>query len=249
MRQALHIALIGNGNVGTYLKKSLEAAGYYTDVFSRKALYDSMPLHTFADKMPKYELVLLCVSDDAIAEVSAALEVGSYLIAHVSGSRSLSALHTKHTRRAVFYPLMSLKADSMVKPAEIPFCLEADTPADVVLLAGLVKTLEAQWFPVSSAQRQQLHLAAVFAHNFGNHMFTLAQEILHASELDFKIMLPLLKQNLDMLQYKNALELQTGPAVRLDRGTINKQLALLQKEDLKNLYLAITKSIQHTHEH
>ena len=37
---------------------------------------------------------------------------------------------------------------------------------------------------------------------------------------------------------------QTGPAVRQDKKTINKHLEMLTDQNLKNLYLNLTSSIQ-----
>ena len=41
---------------------------------------------------------------------------------------------------------------------------------------------------MNSEQRKQLHIAAVFACNFSNHMFSIADDLLAEKNLDFKIL-------------------------------------------------------------
>jgi predicted short-subunit dehydrogenase-like oxidoreductase (DUF2520 family) len=249
MRTPLKIALVGNGNVGTYLWKAFANTDVHCGLFARKPEGNQHALESLYSKIALFDVVLLCVKDDAIASLSATLPAGNYLLAHCSGAANLNVLDAKHAQRGVFYPLMSLKAGHAVSPNQIPFCLEWEQEDSLDTLTELSNALGAAWFPVNSTQREQLHLAAVFAHNFSNHMFRIAQDLLDTHHLDFKILLPLLQQNLEMLHHKKAKDLQTGPAIRQDTGTINKHLHLLPNETLKVLYSTITNSIQHPDEH
>src|SRR3954471_19418166 len=54
---------------------------------------------------PEADLVVICVPDDAIAEVAAGIEVGPW-VAHVSGATSLAALGP-HRRRFSVHPLQT----------------------------------------------------------------------------------------------------------------------------------------------
>lgn len=249
MHKPLKIALIGNGNVGSYLWKAFGNTEVHCALFARNPIGNQHTLDALSSKIELFDIVLLCVKDDAITPLSSTLPAGDYLLAHCSGAANLDALDAKHKNRGVFYPLMSLKESNSVLPNEIPFCLEWEMEDSLDVLTQLCNALGATWFPVSSVQRQYLHLAAVFAHNFSNHMFSLSQALLDEHELDFKILLPLLHQNLKMLQQKNAKDLQTGPAIRNDESTINKHLNLLTDETLKALYQSLTNSIQRTNEH
>lgn len=248
MQKTLKLALVGNGNVGTYLHNAFKNTPINSLLFARNPKENEQNLTDLHHSIQEFDVILLCVKDDAISAISESLAIGNYLLAHSSGAVNLSAISQKHNKRAVFYPLMSLKKDALINPASIPFCLEWEHEADLMLLKILCDALKAAWFPVSSEQRQYLHLAAVFAHNFSNHMFTLSQQVLDAEALDFKILLPLIKQNIALLEQNQAKNIQTGPALRKDETTIHKHLTLLGNTALQELYQNITKSIQTTHE-
>ena len=47
---------------------------------------------------------------------------------------------------------------------------------------------------MNSKKRIQLHIAAVFACNFTNHMFSIADSILANVDLNFKLLIPLINQ-------------------------------------------------------
>lgn len=244
MQTKLHIAIIGYGNAGKYLHKAFVEAHILITVYTRKGTGSTKLLSTFSEDAQTFNLVLLCVSDSAIAELSNDLPVGDFILAHCSGAADIVSLSEKHKRRAVFYPLMSMTPNSSVPVTEIPFCLEAQTGEDLVFLQQLVAQLKAKTFVINSQQRKYLHVAAVFAHNFGNYLFTEAQQILGAQNLDFELLLPLLQQQLNMLKEQNAREIQTGPAIRKDDKTINAHLNLLNSKMQKEVYTCLTKAIQ-----
>jgi hypothetical protein len=58
--------------------------------------------------------------------------------------------------------------------------------------------------------------------------------------------MPLIKNTVEKLNNHSAFENQTGPAIRKDEKTIQKQLNLLTHDD-KILYETISKSIQQFH--
>ena len=55
--------------------------------------------------------------------------------------------------------------------------------------------------------------------------------------------MPLIKNTVEKLNNHSAAESQTGPAIRKDEKTIQKQLGLLMNDD-KTVYETLTKSIQ-----
>jgi predicted short-subunit dehydrogenase-like oxidoreductase (DUF2520 family) len=98
---------------------------------------------------------------------------------------------------------------------------------------------------VETKQRQSLHLAAVFAHNFTNHLYSISGTILEENQLSFDYLKPLIATYFQNLQTISPTLLQTGPAVRRDTSTIKKHLELLEgKEDLKEIYNLLTAHIQ-----
>ena len=96
---------------------------------------------------------------------------------------------------------------------------------------------------MSSEQRKQLHIAAVFACNFSNHMFAIADKILTQSNIDFKLLLPIINQTVKKLNKNKASEVQTGPAKRKDKKIIESHIKKLSDKETKKIYKLISDSI------
>lgn len=244
MDNSLKIAIAGDGNVASYLKNAFEQVGVSVATFSRKA-GNLMDLNQHPEK---FDVLLLCVSDAAISAVSQAIEPSQCIVAHVSGATPLSAIAEKHKQLGVFYPLMSLKGNVGVSASEIPFCLEASDDETLATLKVLVKKLGAKWNLVSSEERTHLHLAAVLAHNFSNHLHYRAEQVMKNAGLDFRILLPLLQNALKSLQNSSPKDMQTGPAMRNDEVTIARHLNLLNDQNTIDIYKLLTQSIKDTYD-
>jgi predicted short-subunit dehydrogenase-like oxidoreductase (DUF2520 family) len=90
-----------------------------------------------------------------------------------------------------------------------------------------------------------MHIAGVFACNFTNHMYALAEEILHAHKISFSVLFPLIRETSEKVKLNSPKSMQTGPVVRNDQITINKHIELLQNApDLKKMYLIVSESIK-----
>ena len=93
-----------------------------------------------------------------------------------------------------------------------------------------------------SQQRAQLHLAAVFACNFANHMCTLADDLLKEAGLPFEDLLPLIDETTAKLHDMPPAEAQTGPARRGDKKIQQQHIEKL--DDAKaRIYQLISDSI------
>ena len=101
---------------------------------------------------------------------------------------------------------------------------------------------------MDSEQRKQLHIAAVFACNFSNHMYSIADDLLAEKDIVFKTLLPLINQTIAKLNTNKPKTVQTGPAIRKDMHVIQGHINLIQQEDIKELYQKISNSIIKTHE-
>ncbi|RYE44146.1 MAG: DUF2520 domain-containing protein [Sphingobacteriales bacterium] len=181
---------------------------------------------------------------------------GNAILAHTSGTKSLddlqkliSSFHDLPIRCAVFYPLMTFSMQKKIQIHEVPFCIESDDEAaenDLVKLAqGLSKTV----YLVNSHERKVLHIAAVFACNFTNHLLALAKEITSNEDLEFDLLKPLIKETFQKaLAAEHPADVQTGPAVRGDKSTINRHLVYLKEQkDLFEIYEIMSESIQQWH--
>jgi len=248
MRNIQKIGIAGAGNVGRYLKSELQFKGFEVLGFNRSQTRGWHSLDELANELDDLDLMLICLSDDAITAFSESLGSTSCLVAHVSGATEMQALSPSIPRKAVFYPLMSFSSSSNLSIAKVPFCLEAQHPDDLGLLEDMVAKLGAKSYDVSSHQRKSLHLAAVLAHNFSNHLFYKAEKLLNNSGMDFKMLIPLLEESLANLKKDSAFNLQTGPARRNDKQTIARHLDLLENEKDRKIYNLLTQSIKETYD-
>ena len=97
-------------------------------------------------------------------------------------------------------------------------------------------------------QANTLHVAAVFACNFTNHLFGLAQELLEEKGLDYELLKPLIEETLSKIEMNDPVSVQTGPAIREDQATIQAHLELLKHNPaLSELYTKLSQSIVNLH--
>ena len=93
--------------------------------------------------------------------------------------------------------------------------------------------------------RLKLHVAAVVVNNFSNHLYALIENYCKSEGLEFKELLPLIEETVSRLKDTSPSMTQTGPAIRHDKETIQKHLALLESHpQLKKVYEFLTESIQ-----
>ena len=244
------IAIIGNGKLGNYLTQTFTEHAVQVDQFARNPRSaEEKPLERLTDITP-YRLVLLAISDAAIGELSAALPPSpNTLVAHLSGVNPAKAIAEKHQRRAAIWPLMSFSGQSRGNfISHIPFCVETSSPEDEAFLKSLIRQMGGVYYKIEPEQKPYLHLAAVMSQNFSNHLMALSSDILAGQGLDFKMLLPLLKNALERLEHQSPEDAQTGPAIRHDVGTIIKHRTLLEDELTQDIYTLLTKSIQKKYE-
>jgi predicted short-subunit dehydrogenase-like oxidoreductase (DUF2520 family) len=97
---------------------------------------------------------------------------------------------------------------------------------------------------ITSVDRQALHLAAVFASNFTNHMLTIARDIMESRRLDFEWLKPLIAEQINKSLTLGAEAAQTGPARRGDLEILDRHVSLLEDDDaLKEIYRVISQHI------
>ncbi len=245
------VAIIGFGNVGKHLYEafstleSCEVVAVFSRNQERFQSHTEIPVIRELDKLPEAAVTIIAVADDAIAEVSDTLPERNGLVVHTSGNTPMEAIATKH-RRGVFYPLQSFSKRT-VSFKEIPICLEAEHEDDYEVLTSLASQLSDRVFNIDSTTRAQLHLAAVFANNFVNHLYHVSETLLSKHELNFSLLQPLIFETAQRLSEMPPSEAQTGPAIRGDEKTIKKQLHLLEGTVFQSLYQQLTESIAQTH--
>lgn len=250
------ITLIGAGNVGTHLAKRLSETGYrVTQVFSRdkaKAevlaeIVGAAAIDQLSEVSAHTGLYLLAVRDDVIAETGRRLSeagISEGLFAHTSGATPASVLAPYSARFGIFYPLQTFSPQRTPDFSEIPVCIQASSPEDEILLKNIAERIGKQSVAIEEQQRIALHVAAVFVNNFSNYLYQTGQRILEKEQLNFDLLIPLIRETAEKVRHLPPKAAQTGPAVRGDEQTIARHLAYLQEmPDEAKLYEMITKRL------
>jgi predicted short-subunit dehydrogenase-like oxidoreductase (DUF2520 family) len=248
------ITFIGSGRAATALGRSLaEARHEFKQVWSRTELSANdlaAKLHAAAttdlnDITSDADIYIIAVKDDAISDVAAKLHIGNKIIVHTSGIKSKDTLQLASQNYGIFYPFLSMTKEAGADFRNALMMIEGSNPETVDILKSLARSISSHVRMVEENQRQSLHLAAVFAHNFTNHMYTISERILADKGLDFNDLRPLIAAHAANIQQLSPSVLQTGPAIRHDSSTIDTHLRLLGQDDtLEQLYLTMTEAIQ-----
>jgi predicted short-subunit dehydrogenase-like oxidoreductase (DUF2520 family) len=253
----MRISIIGAGNVGTHLGEAMYAAGHEIfQIHSRDiararrlaAMISAEAIDTFEKLTGDTDVVVLAVKDDAIANVFKHIQprVTQCLILHTAGSVSMDVF-AEHVPRGVLWPVQSLSSLHPVAMHDVPLAITGDSPETTQLIEDLANTISDLVYRIDDFQRAYLHLAATFANNFSNHMYTLAKHITTAHDIPFDILKPLIRETAMKIEKMSPEEAQTGASVRDDLHTIARHLRLItDHEDLQKLYALLTKSIQHS---
>lgn len=236
------VILIGSGNVADHLAHALYEAGHQIiQVISQNkkksaALAQKVNANSTTDleKIKKADFVIVAINDDAIAQVVS--KIHNLPVAHTSGIVSIE-------NAAVFYPLQTFSKGVPLDIKSVPFCVSSKDKVFETTLLNVAKSISSRVFQIEENQRKILHLAAVFASNFSNQMYVIAERLLAKSDLDFEILKPLINETVNKIQTNSPQAVQTGPAKRKDLETINTHLDLLDDEELKNVYQVITNQI------
>ena len=250
------IAIIGAGNVAWHLAPALENAGHeILEVYSRnqksanlinRMLYSAEIKDNLDFSDSKAELFILSVTDGAIESIAdeIILPNGSLLV-HTSGSVSLDVLNFSSANfTGVFYPLQSFTKGREMDLSEVPFLIESDDQEVVKKLKAIAKSLKASSFSIKSKDRMAIHVAAVFASNFSNHMLRISEEIMQRQGLDYEMLKPLIVETISKSLQIGAKKAQTGPAIRGDFETLEEHHQFLNyNEEIAELYKLISQDI------
>ncbi len=247
------IVIIGAGNVawhlGTALKakklKILQVLGRTNETARELAgLLKAEYTLNFERININADLYIIAASDDAIGEIIKKLSLDKQLVVHTAGSIPMSVFKERFTNYGVLYPLQTFTKNRKICIDEVPVCIEANEQENLDKLVQLAKIITRRVFIMDSEKRAKLHLAAVFACNFTNHMYAVAERILEKETIDFSILHPLIIETALKAAVMKPSEAQTGPAVRKNRLLMDKQMKMLEKDPaLRAIYQILSENI------
>lgn len=234
------IRIIGTGNVAFHLNQYFNASGFDCDTISSRIL------EGLDDKA---DLIIIAVSDDAIAPVTSKIKelLPSYrgIVAHTSGSVEMSVLSSFYNY-GVFYPLQTFSREKEVYNfIDIPVFIEGNNADTELMLKEFAEEIFSKVYFLTSEKRRSLHLASVFSCNFVNALYQIGSTLLENENIPFEALRPLIMQTAKKVMDFQPSECQTGPAKRGDDKTINHHLEMLEhNKELKNIYSEITNYIK-----
>lgn len=255
MKTIKTITIIGSGNVASHIGIALFNKGFsINEVYSPSIehatllalLVGAQATNQLNKLNTESDFYLVCIKDDAIDKVLSDMTIKDKIIAHTSGSIDLNVFETHGFKHyGIFYPLQTFSKNKKVNIAEVPFCIEANTAEDERLLMNLAKELSEKVYLVSSEQRKKIHLAAVFACNFTNYMYAVADDLLSKNDLDFDILKPLIIETAQKVMYASPKSMQTGPAKRNDEAVIKNHIEMLEgMKEYQDIYKIISDKIK-----
>lgn len=234
----MKLAFIGAGNVATHLAKSFHQTEEHQVVqvisrtlISAKKLAEAVNATYSTDIFnlsDVADIIFICVPDHEIESVANQIKYTHKIVVHTSGATSINILRGKFEDFGVFYPLQTFTKEVPVSMGDVPVCIEANQNNIEDTLRELAAALSYNVTTLTSAQREKLHVAAVFANNFTNYLYKVSEDIMHEHGLNFDLLKPLIQQTAFKLNYLSPGEAQTGPAIRNDQETIDKHLEILK---------------------
>ncbi|MBK7099715.1 MAG: DUF2520 domain-containing protein [Sphingobacteriales bacterium] len=249
----MEIVIIGSGNVAAVLGRKFVAAGHkIIQVFGRNASAASELAYEWDTASTNYsslinneaDVYIIAVSDTSIAEVVSDLHLPRKVVAHTAASVEKDILKSVTEDYGVFYPLQSLRKDQKIIPP-MPIYTDAATEKAKSVLEKLARSISSSVVKtVPFDKRAKMHVAAVIANNFTNHIFSLVEDYCKKEEIDFLDLLPLINNSIERMYSSSPSQMQTGPAFRNDEDTIAKHLEMLKNyPKLLNVYNCISNSI------
>jgi predicted short-subunit dehydrogenase-like oxidoreductase (DUF2520 family) len=246
--------LIGAGKVAWHLGHVLHSSGWKViQVYNRS----NVSGQTLANKLDvpftaepglirdDAEVYIVCLSDNALSDLTDWWPHPDKLLVHVSGSQPIEILSRASSRQGVFYPLQTFgNKEDDIKFSSVPVCIEASGESDLNLLRQMALSISCCVEEMDSQTRLKLHLAAVMANNFTNFILSLAMDYCSLNNLDSRLLIPLIKQTFVHLPQGNPFLRQTGPAVRGDEIIIRKHQQLLDSYPMqREVYRFLTECI------
>lgn len=248
-----NISFAGAGRVGGALCEELFRSGFRIDLIVSPTENKGQPLAAacLAKWSPELifpastEILIIAVPDKNIVEVLSEIRCSTdTLVVHTSGATGIDVFPGSFQHKGVFYPLQTFSNDRKVNFENLPFLIESSDDSSSAILENLALCMGGKVYHVDSERRRMLHLAAVFACNFTNFMFTTGKGIAEKSGFDFDILIPLINETVSKALADGPENSQTGPAMRNDMNTIENHLDLLSfAPELKTIYREISRSI------
>ncbi|MBO5882249.1 MAG: DUF2520 domain-containing protein [Alistipes sp.] len=249
------VVIIGSGNVAEAFARALVACEgvVLRQVYSRNeargravAAMAGTEWCGSVEHIAPADLYIISVSDRAVAEVAASLNVpAEAIVVHTAGSVPMSAIPERKGGRGIIYPLQSFTSGRDVCLKGVPLFVEAESEDVRARIEDIASRISSRVEYADSERRRVIHLAGVFVNNFVNHLYAVGGDVLGREGLDFDILKPLIAETAaKAIASSDPRSVQTGPASRGDVAVVERHVAMLSDDECKQqIYKQITESI------
>ena len=249
------ITFIGSGNIATNLAHAFDKAGHTIhQVISEHESHAKELASKFgayygdtSSELYNAYFIIIAVSDEAYPQALTLVNATCRaIVCHTSGSVSMNILSSYLGDFGVIYPLQSLRKEEVKNVMQVPFFIEGNNANTLNKIKELADYISNKVSEVTSEQREKYNLAAVFANNFTNLMYSIAAEYLEKEGLNFDNLLPIIAETATRLKDDKPQAWQTGPAKRGDKAVIDKHIGMLDDPALKIIYKQLSEYISST---
>jgi len=250
------VTIIGSGNVGTLFALTFKELGCtINQIYSRnknnaKTLsnkVDAQAIDNIKQITDNSDLYIIAIVDDEIENIIIEFPfclISNQIVVHTSGSFATDQLSVIGRNYGCLYPLQSISIQNIIELSTTPILIWGNNQYTEIKLIENAEKMSARVEVMNDNERKHLHLAAVIANNFSNHLWHIAEKYCHENKIDFSLLHPLLLEGVRKTIKIGAAKAQTGPAYRNDQKIIDSHLTMLQyNQALVDIYNILTKSI------
>lgn len=245
------LLIIGTGRAAFHLGHALRKAGNELmgivgrDGTKAKDLADALGCRPFSlgTALPPADVMVIAVSDDAIAEVAAHIPISDAVVIHTSGASGLDRLEP-HADRSVLWPVMTLSPGTPMDFRTIPLVIDANTERARTTVHGLASGLSDHVTALDHPARELVHAAAAISTNFPLYLLGAAQRLLTGKGIDPSLLMPSFAAMAAKAETLGPEAALTGPARRGDIGTVQRHLDRLTHDpELRAAYALLSSMI------
>jgi len=233
-RAVATVSVVGRGRLGRVVARALGTAGILVSGPAGRG-----------ERVEPADVVLLCVPDDQIGGVAAALDGTSGFVGHMSGATPLAQVDVDFG----LHPLQTFVGNEGADAFRGIGCAVAGRSADALEIAQQLATrLGTRPFTLTDERRAGYHAAASIASNFLVTLMAAAEQVATSTGLtapDARALLaPLVRTTVENWAAHGPEAALTGPVARGDTLTVRRQRAAvaMNAPDLLMLFDALCES-------
>ncbi|MBX9732828.1 MAG: DUF2520 domain-containing protein [Chitinophagaceae bacterium] len=225
----MQVVMIGAGNMAWVLAKSLVSAKFHIKQVYSRHLSDAVLLtkEVGGEAVDSIESIdkdadiyFIAVSDKAITNIAAQLNLGDKPVYHTSGTVSKEVINICSSCYGVFWPMKMLRK-SMNSFGELNVAIDGSNQMALDIIISVAHKFTNTVIQANDIKRRKMHYVATLTANFSNCLYSLGAEFCEKEGIDFALFYPIIQETAIAITTAPPHLLQAGPAFRGDLETIS----------------------------